>query len=151
VPSECYAFNDCHAMMAFVGSGRTKAQAAVLEGLERAARGDGDAATFAGDVGLPVAQALQAFGEARYPDTVRLLRPVRHQAHRFGGSHAQRDILDMTLLEAAIRAGHAPLAKALAAERRARRPESPLAALFEKRSVLEGRASFQVEQEGVRA
>jgi tetratricopeptide (TPR) repeat protein len=138
VPSGGYAFNECHAMMAFVGSGRKKAQAAALEELERAARSPGDAGVFAADVGLPVAQALQAFGERRYEDAVRLLRPVRSQAHRFGGSHAQRDILDLTLLEAAIRSGNRPLASALAAERSARRPESPLARLFAARSGVSG-------------
>jgi predicted unusual protein kinase regulating ubiquinone biosynthesis (AarF/ABC1/UbiB family) len=34
---------------------------------------------------------------------VRLLRPMRTIAHRFGGSHAQRDLLDLTLIEAAAR------------------------------------------------
>ena len=43
------------------------------------------------------------------------LRGVREFAHRFGGSHAQRDLLDLTLIEAALRSGQAALAKALCA------------------------------------
>lgn len=126
-----YAFNDCHAMMAFVGSGRRKAQQAVLESLEAvAATGTGDAAAFARDVGLDAARAMQAFGERRYADTIALLRPLRGHAQRFGGSHAQRDLLDLTLLEAAIRGGQRTLAAALSAERAAQRPESPLNRLF---------------------
>ena len=122
-----YAFNDWHAMMAFVGSGRGKAQRAVLESLQAvAATGTGDTAAFAREVGLDAARAMQAFGEARYADTVALLRPLRGHAQRFGGSHAQRDLLDLTLLEAAIRGGQQSLAAALAAERAAQRPESPL-------------------------
>jgi hypothetical protein len=58
---------------------------------------------------------------------VGLLRPVRSHAHRFGGSHAQRDLIDLTLLAAAEHAGDRPLAAALAAERVALRPASPLA------------------------
>jgi hypothetical protein len=54
-----------------------------------------------------------------------LLRPVRSGAHRFGGSHAQRDLIDLTLLAAADRAGDRSLAAALAAERMALRPNSP--------------------------
>jgi hypothetical protein len=43
---------------------------------------------------------------------------VREIAGRFGGSHAQRDVLDRTLLEAARRAGQLALAQGLEAERR---------------------------------
>jgi len=42
---------------------------------------------------------------------------VLFRSHRFGGSHAQRDILHRTLIEAALRAGRRPLAEALLAER----------------------------------
>ena len=131
-----YAFNDWHAMMAFVGAGRDTAQRAVLESLQVAARtGSGDSALFAREVGLDAARAVQAFGEGRYGETVALLRPLQGRAHRFGGSHAQRDLIDLTLLEAAIRAGRRPLAAALAAERAARRPRSPLNQLFLARTA----------------
>ncbi|MCL4722053.1 MAG: tetratricopeptide repeat protein, partial [Gammaproteobacteria bacterium] len=62
---------------------------------------------------------IRAFAGGRYAETVRLLRPIRSYAHRFGGSHAQRDLLDLTLLAAAGRAGHDRLATALRAERAA--------------------------------
>jgi len=55
---------------------------------------------------------------------VDLLRPVREIASRFGGSHAQRDVIDRTLLEAARRSGRLALARGLEAERSALRPES---------------------------
>jgi hypothetical protein len=130
-----YAFNDWHAMMAFVGSGRVQAQQAVIETLDRTARGEDDTAAFARDVGLDAALAVQAFGEGRYEDAARRLRVIRPHAHRFGGSHAQRDLIDLTLTEAAIRSANRPLASALAAERAARRPESPLARLFLDRAA----------------
>jgi hypothetical protein len=41
--------------------------------------------------------------------------------HEFGGSHAQRDAVERTLLEAAIRAGRTDLALALVSERLAMR------------------------------
>jgi hypothetical protein len=130
-----YAFNDWHAMMAFVGAGRAQAQETVIQSLEAAAAGEADTAAFAREVGVPVARAVQAFGRGRYAETVKLLRPVRSQAHRFGGSHAQRDLIDLTLLEAALRAGLQSFARALAAERLARRPESALARLFMRRAA----------------
>jgi len=116
-----YAFNEFHAMMAFVGSGRETAQRAVIDALRSAAAGSGDPASFAREVGLDAALAIQAFGQERYADTVRLLRPIRSYAHRFGGSHAQRDLLDLTLIEAARRAHLDSLASALTAERLAKR------------------------------
>ena len=116
-----YAFNEFHAMMAFVGSGRTQAQQAVIDSLRTAAAGTGDPAAFAREVGLDAALAIQAFGQGRYAETVRLLRPLRSYAHRFGGSHAQRDVIDLTLIEAANRSNQKALASALATERLARR------------------------------
>jgi hypothetical protein len=52
------------------------------------------------------------------------LRPIRSYAHRFGGSHAQRDLLDLTLIEAAARAGQDRLAAALRDERTNARRET---------------------------
>ncbi len=69
------------------------------------------------EVGLPVARALAAFGRGRHADALDLLLPVRAGLHRFGGSHAQRDVVQLTLVEAALRAGNAAQARALAAER----------------------------------
>jgi tetratricopeptide (TPR) repeat protein len=129
-----YAFNDAHAMMAFVGAGRVEAARRVLAAQVAAMQRPGDNAAFTRDVGHPVAQAVQAFGARNYFDAVRLLRSVRNIAHRFGGSHAQRDVLDLTLIEAALRSGHEALARALTAERAAARPTSPLARLFVERA-----------------
>jgi hypothetical protein len=139
-----YAFNEWHAMMAFVGAGRPKAQQAVLDALVAAAGGDDDTAAFAREVALDAARAFQAYGLGDYREAVRLLRPLRSYAHRFGGSHAQRDVLDLTLIEAALRAGMQPLARALANERLARRPDSPLARLFVERSTTEAMREAEV-------
>ena len=54
------------------------------------------------DVGIPLLQGLIAFcGD--YARVVDLLHPVRFELFRIGGSHAQRDIFDWTLTEAACR------------------------------------------------
>lgn len=122
-----YAFNDVHAMMAFVGADRPALRATVLEAQREAVRGAGDNADFTREVGAAATRAVLAFGEGDFARVVRLLRPIRSYAHRFGGSHAQRDVLDLTLIEAAIRSGDRALAAALAAERVALRPHSPSA------------------------
>jgi len=115
--SGLYAFNDLHAMMAFVSVDDQGSADAVTRAQARALHGDADNAAFTRDVGAAATQAIRAFGEGRYADTVELLRPVRSQAHRFGGSHAQRDLLDQTLIEAARRAGRTALWQALRNER----------------------------------
>jgi hypothetical protein len=112
-----YAFNDMHAMMAFVGAGRARDAEAVLEAQRAAMEEPGDNATFTREVGHPATLAIKAFGDGGYAEAVRLLRPIRSYAHRFGGSHAQRDVLDLTLIEAAKRAGQKALAAALETER----------------------------------
>jgi hypothetical protein len=118
-----YAFNDMHAMMAFVGAGRDSAAKAVLEAQQAAMDGSGDNAAFTREVGHAATRAIRAFGDGNYAGTVELLRPVRNYAHRFGGSHAQRDLIDLTLIEAAARAGQDRLAAALLAERAVRKRE----------------------------
>jgi hypothetical protein len=53
-----------------------------------------------------------------------LLLPVRFDLWQIGGSHAQRDVVDWTLTEAAVRAGQRDVALSLAHERLAPRPRS---------------------------
>jgi len=121
-PRGGYAFDDAHAVMAFVGAGREAEAEAALAVMTAAAQGPGDNADFTREVGLPVAQALVAFGRGQDARTVELLRGVRNQAARFGGSHAQRDVLDLTLIAAAGRSGDTSLERALLAERTAALP-----------------------------
>jgi tetratricopeptide (TPR) repeat protein len=133
-----YAFNDLHAMIAFVGAGRAQEQQAVLDTQRAVLDGDlavaADNLEFTRQVGHPATRAIQAFGQGRYAECVELLRPIRHVAHRFGGSHAQRDLLDQTLIEASRRAGFDALTTALVRERVALRPRTPLAALLDERA-----------------
>lgn len=129
-----YAFNDAHAVMAFIGAGREDLVEAVLKSQQAAMARDDDNASFTREVGNPVTLALRAFGRGDYSQTVRRLRGVRGIANRFGGSHAQRDLIDLTLLEAAIRSGETALARALCAERSYYRPESPLTRLLQQRA-----------------
>lgn len=121
-----YAFNDVHAVMAFVGAQRFDRVATVLETQQSVTQRNDDNEAFTREVGHPLTLAINAFGQGRYDECVRLIRDIRDIAHRFGGSHAQRDLLDLTLIEAALRAGQHALATALCAERLTTRGHSPL-------------------------
>ena len=114
-----YAFNDAHAMMAFVGAGRRQSAKRVLAAQSEAMRRAGDNVVFTREVGYPVTVAIQAFGEGNYAEAVRQLRSVRNIANRFGGSHAQRDVLLQLCLDSARRAGNDRLARDIAARRHA--------------------------------
>jgi tetratricopeptide (TPR) repeat protein len=132
-----YAFNDAHAVMAFVGAGRPDRIAAVMDAQDRAMAGTGDNARFTREVGRPVVLGLKAFGEGNYAGCIAAIQPVIPIANRFGGSHAQRDLLDLTVLEAALRLPDPALARAISAERRALKPASPHArSLVERARVL---------------
>ncbi|MGE0118273.1 MAG: tetratricopeptide repeat protein [Dongiaceae bacterium] len=120
-----YTFNDMHAMMSFVATGRETAARRLLELLVRRCEGGGTNAMMTRDVGLPVCRAIHAFGRGDYRTVIDELMPVRPIASRFGGSHAQRDVLSLTLTEAAMRGNDARLARALASERTEWKPSSP--------------------------
>jgi len=130
-----YAFNDTHAMMAFVGAGRDDLAERLLEVMTRTAQGDTDNAMMTRQVGLPVAQALRAMGQQQPQRAVELLSAVRPVAARAGGSHAQRDLLSQTLIVAAQRSGNRSMARALLNERLALKPHSMLSRAWMSRVV----------------
>jgi tetratricopeptide (TPR) repeat protein len=113
-----YAFNDMHALMAFVLASREREAEYLMEGLESTAQhGSGINLMMTRDVGLPLCRGIRAFGQGRYNESIAWIEPVRDIAHRFGGSHAQRDVVTLTLIEAAIRSGRRELAEHYIAER----------------------------------
>ena len=57
-----------------------------------------------------------------------LMIDIRDTANAVGGSHAQRDVIDLTLIAAAARANDRSLARALVDERAARKPTASAAA-----------------------
>lgn len=120
-----YVFNDAHATMAFAMAGRDDAAAQLAADVDWTIVNGGDTNRgMARDVGRPICRAIRAFGDERYEDALAELEPVRDISHRFGGSHAQRDVLSLTLIEAAIRSGRAALARHYINERLASKPAS---------------------------
>jgi tetratricopeptide (TPR) repeat protein len=119
-----YAFNDMHAAMALAATGRDAALSVLIERMREAAARDDANAVMTRDVGLPLAEGMVAFARGRYSDAIAALEPARDGAHRFGGSHAQRDVITLTLIEAAIRSDDRTRARHYAAERLVRKPAS---------------------------
>jgi hypothetical protein len=119
-----YAFNDLHAALAFAATGRDAAIARLVPRMQLAAEARDANAAMTRDVGLPLVKGVAAYARGRYDEAVDAIAPVRDVAHRFGGSHAQRDVIALTLIDAARRAGRTALAKHVLAERLVAKPEA---------------------------
>jgi len=120
-----YPFNDWHACLADLGAGREAQVATRLARMKQAAAGPGETARWIGSIGIPLVEGFAAFHRGAYAAAAETLHPVRAIANAFGGSHAQRDLIDWTLAEAALRSGNRRLSEALVAERLALKPHSP--------------------------
>ena len=138
-PRRWYVFNDVHATMANVGAGRIAeaehlvTRLAAYIGADGNGTGAGTNVAMTAEIGLPICRALVAYGQERWSRVIEELAPIRRRLQLFGGSHAQRDAWQRTLLEAALRGGELDLARALIAERLAVRPTSAYAGAQAKR------------------
>lgn len=119
---QLYPFNDWHAVMADLGAGREAVVTARIARLQKAAAASGEIAAWIRSTALPLIEGFVAFAHGDYRRAAERLHPVRCIANSFGGSHAQRDIIDWTLAEAAVRGNLTSLATALAHERLALKP-----------------------------
>jgi hypothetical protein len=136
VGAPCYAFNDLHAVMAWASAGDVARAVALIADRDRyldEPRPGVSNYAMTARIGLPACRAVVAFVEGRHGDVVATLYPIRHHLNEFGGSHAQRDVLQRTLLESALRDGRQALARALVAERIQAKPDSPYNWLQEAR------------------
>ena len=121
---KCLVFADIHAAMSELGSGEEALVERRLAAMRETVESGVEAAGLYRTVGIPVVDALLAFRRGAYAEAVELLLQTRVGLWQIGGSHAQRDVIDWTLAEAAVRAGQRDVALALAHERRAARPRS---------------------------
>ena len=121
---KCLVFGDIHAAMAELRSGEASALERRLAAMHETAASGLEAAGLYRTVGIPIVEGLAAFHRGAYAEAVELLLPVRFDLWQIGGSHAQRDVVDWTLTEAAVRAGQRDIARSLAHERLATRPRS---------------------------
>ncbi|MDG4650385.1 tetratricopeptide repeat protein [Roseibacterium sp. SDUM158017] len=131
---QLYPFNDLHAAMSHLGAGR---EAEVERLLARMASANGsETADWVLRTGRPLIEGFRAFRRGDHASAAERLWSARHIVNVFGGSHAQRDVIDWTLTEAALRGGLSDMADALVAERRALRPHSPVNLAFRDRLCI---------------
>ncbi len=121
---QLYAFADIHAAMAELRAGDVAGAERRLLAMRTSAAGASEVAVVYRDIGVPVVEALTAFHHGQYREAVDHLLPARFELWKMGGSHAQRDVIDWTLAEAAARGGLRDVALSLAHERLTARPDS---------------------------
>ncbi|HEY4254688.1 MAG TPA: hypothetical protein VGM87_26025 [Roseomonas sp.] len=110
-PRGGHAFVEVHLAMLAAATGQHGADA------------DAEAeATVAGEVVPAIRQGLQAFAAGDHAGCARALAPVADAVVRIGGSHAQREVIEDTLLVALMRDGEVPRARSLLDRRLHRRP-----------------------------
>jgi tetratricopeptide (TPR) repeat protein len=121
---KCLVFTDIHAAMAELRAGQEALVERRLSKMRDTAGSNVEAASLYGTVGIPVVRALLAFHRGDYQEAMDLLLQTRFDVWQIGGSHAQRDVVDWTLTEAALRSNQRDVAVSLAHERLAARPRS---------------------------
>jgi tetratricopeptide (TPR) repeat protein len=90
-----FVFGEIHAALAYAASGDERALTKLLDGLRALdARGH----PVAGAVALPMAQGAAAFVAGEHAAALAHLEPVASQFHRVGGSHAQWELFEETML-----------------------------------------------------
>jgi tetratricopeptide (TPR) repeat protein len=123
VDDHVLAFNDLHCAFAAARSPDPEDVKRLNRSLDDYGRlGSGDNRRVMAEVGRRLIDGALAFAGGDYARAIEAILPVRYEAVRIGGSHAQRDIVNLTLIAAAERSGQWRLARSLLAERVGVRP-----------------------------
>jgi tetratricopeptide (TPR) repeat protein len=126
IDAPTYIFNDWHAVMALSLAGRTDLDEQLVTANRRHAVGTNR--VVAAGAGLALLQGFSSFATGRFDRAIDVLTDVRSSAHVMGGSNAQRDVVELTLIAAAARGGAHDVARRLVAERVTTKPGAAAAA-----------------------
>lgn len=118
-PNAGHAFVDAHMAMIEAMAGDRAALHARVAALDTLAA---NGTIGAGTVVPTIGRAMLAFADADYARTIALLEPAARDVARIGGSGAQREVVEDTLLVAYMRAGETAKARGLLDRRLHRRP-----------------------------
>lgn len=125
-PKAGIAFVDVHRALSAVAAGDNAAIGSIVAELEeRSASGKAPS----GDIVPRLAKGLAAYGKGDWTGTIAALEPALTDTVRIGGSRAQRDVIQNTLLAAYMKAGQQDKARKLLAAVTDRRPSIPVSGL----------------------
>ena len=118
-PNAGVTFADVHMALVAAATGNRASLETRIATLEKRL---GEGKLAAGTVVPAIYRAARAFAEDDYIGCARILDPVADEVVRIGGSHAQREMIEDTLLVALMKSGEAAKARALLDRRLHRRP-----------------------------
>jgi tetratricopeptide (TPR) repeat protein len=113
-------FADVHYALvaAAIGSDALQTRLAQLEAREAGGK------LAPGPSAIEICRGVQAFADGDNDGAIRILEPVMSDVVRIGGSHAQRELWEDTLIAAHLRGGHGDEAAKLISARLDRRPSA---------------------------
>jgi tetratricopeptide (TPR) repeat protein len=119
------AFTQPHWMMALAATGRDDAARRMLDAMCVFGLGSGAVAQVVGTIALPVSNAVLAHRRGDHDRAVDLMKPILHEMHCLGASHAQQDVLEQLFLDSAVKANRGDDVRLMLARVTARRLISP--------------------------
>ena len=125
-PKAGLTFADVHNAIVFAVTGDHESSARLAAELRA-----GIGKQWAADVAEPIARGFEAFARKDWSGAIGAIAPIVDSLVRIGGSRAQRDLVENTLLAAYRRAGRIDAAKVLLARRTDRHPSVPVAGMRE--------------------
>lgn len=125
-PQAGTSFVDVHAALAFAAAGDTQSFVRLTAALQQLDQSD---RLPAGPIVPALAEAFGAAVKSDWVEAIRLLEPVVGEHQRIGGSRAQRDLVEYTLLKAYVESGRTADAERLRRRSRKRGLASPVAGL----------------------
>lgn len=117
-PKAGMVWADAHCLLAWSATNdRERLETLVGQLRDRVAGGK----LYAGSMLVDLAEAYAAFAEGDWDHAANLFETTRPEVIRLGGSHAQRDVFEESLIEACVRAGRIERATSLLKDRLDRR------------------------------
>ena len=105
-----FIFGDVHAALAYASAGDRAALSALIAGLEALhAKGH----PIAGTVALPLVRGVAAYVDRDFAGALALMESVDGEIHRVGGSHAQWELFEETIVVCQLRLGRLDAAQRL--------------------------------------
>ena len=97
-----FVFGDIHAALAYAACGDTTALTTLIDNLKAL---DAKGHPIAGNLALPLVESAAAFASGDYEGALRRLEPIEPEIHRMGGSHAQWEIFEETMIASYLKVG----------------------------------------------
>src|SRR5262249_18251602 len=105
-----FIFGDVHAALVYASAGDGAGMSTLITGLE-ALHGKGH--PIAGTVALPLVRGVAAYVAGDYAGALALMESVGGEIHRVGGSHAQWELFEETMVVCLLRLGRLEQAERL--------------------------------------